>query len=160
MTSPTTVSAKIVDFINFEADMLDHKNYSEWLDLWTENGFYIVPVDIHAIDFVNTLNFAYDDAEMRRLRVARLQSGESMSTVALDKTIRSVSRFRLIEESEHCFRVRCAMILNEMRAGILLTYPGDVEYELVKCAEGLKIDKKIVRLLHATSHLSTVAFIF
>ena len=160
MTYPIPATASVVDFINLEADLLDHKSYSEWLQLWTKSGLYIVPVDIHAVDFANTLNFAYDDDEMRQLRVTRLQSGESMSSLALDKTVRQVSRIRVLEENDQRLRVRCAMTLHEVRAGTLLTYPGDVEFELVKHPDGLKIDKKIVRLLHAASHLATVAFIF
>ncbi len=160
MTLNNKVVANVVDFINLEADLLDHKNYEEWLQMWTDDGVYIVPIDTQATDFENTVNFAYDDAEMRRLRVARLLGGESISSVALDKTVRSVSRFRLLEESETMVRVRCAMILTEVRTGNLLTYPGDVEYILLKQAEGLKIQKKVVRLLHAASRLATVAFIF
>lgn len=160
MTSNNTVPASVIDFINLEADLLDHKSYQDWLQLWTDDGLYIVPVDTEASDFANTVNFAHDDAEMRRLRTARLLGGESLSSVALDKTVRSVSRFRLLEETETSVRVRCAMVLNEVRAGRLLIYPGDVEFELVKDAQGFRIRKKIVRLLHAASHLATVAFIF
>lgn len=160
MTSNNKVPSNVVDFINLEADLLDHKSYEEWLQLWTDDGLYIVPVDTQETDFANTVNFAYDDAEMRRLRVARLLGGESISSVALDKTVRSVSRFRLLKETESTVRVRCAMMLTEVRTGNLLVYPGDVEYVLVKHPEGLKIDKKIIRLLHAASRLATVAFIF
>ena len=160
MTSNNQVPSNVVDFINLEADMLDHKSYEDWLQLWTDDGVYIVRVDTQETDFLNTVNFAYDDAAMRRLRVARLLGGESVSSVALDKTVRSVSRFRLLEETETTVRVRCALILNEVHTGNLRTYPGDVEYELVKHPDGLKIEKKIVRLLHAASHLATVAFIF
>ncbi|MFT3760198.1 aromatic-ring-hydroxylating dioxygenase subunit beta [Thauera sp.] len=160
MTSKNTVAANVIDLINLEADLLDHKSYDEWLQLWTDDGLYIVPVDTQTTDFANAVNFAYDDAEMRHLRTARLMGGESVSSGALDKTVRSVSRFRLLEETETTVRVRCATTINEVRAGRLLSYPGDVEFELVKGEEGLRIRKKIVRLLHAASYLATVAFIF
>ena len=45
------------------------------------------PPVIHVVD---------DDAAMRRLRVQRLTSGESVSTVPAPRTIRSLSRFRLL----------------------------------------------------------------
>ena len=121
MTSNNQVPSNVVDFINLEADMLDHKSYEDWLQLWTDDGVYIVPVDTQETDFLNTVNFAYDDAAMRRLRVARLLGGESVSSVALDKTVRSVSRFRLLEETETTVRVRCALILNEVHTGNLRT---------------------------------------
>lgn len=160
MTMPLPIASSVIEFINHEADLLDNKEYREWLGLWHHEGLYIVPVDVHETDFANTLNFAYDDAEMRELRVARLLSGESVSSLALDRTVRQVSRFRVLEENDERIRLRYAMTLNEVRAGRLLICPGEVELELVRQADGLKILRKVVRLLHASSHLPTVAFIF
>lgn len=47
-------------FIDSEADMLDFEDYQGWLDLWTETGTYIVPIDPQESDFANSLNYAYD----------------------------------------------------------------------------------------------------
>lgn len=149
-----------IDFINLEADLLDHKDYVHWLDLWLEEGKYVVPVDIRETDFANTLNFAYDDHAMRKMRVARLQSGESVSSEAQDATVRSMSRFRLLEEDDEALRVRCAMFLSEIRLAKPLLYPADVEYRLVKTPDGLRLFTKVVRLINAGHHLNTVAFIF
>ena len=30
-------------FVSLEADLLDHSEYTEWLNLWEESGTYIVP---------------------------------------------------------------------------------------------------------------------
>ncbi|MBB3139595.1 aromatic-ring-hydroxylating dioxygenase subunit beta [Halomonas organivorans] len=149
-----------IDFINQEADLLDHKAYSEWLGLWERDGKYVVPVDIHETDFANTLNFAYDDHAMREMRVARLQNGESVSSVAQEGTVRSMSRFRLLDEDDQAIRLRCAMFLSEVRLAKPLLYPANVEYRLTKTSKGLRLHTKVVRLLNAGHHLNTVAFIF
>lgn len=153
-------SNQVIAFVSMEADMLDHKEYREWLQLWMPDGHYVVPIDVDETDFANTLNFAYDDAAMRELRVMRLLNGESVSSMALDRTVRSVSRFRILEESDTTVKARCAMFLSEIRHGTTLTYPADVEYLLVKEGGSFKIQQKTVRLLNAGSHLRTVAFIF
>lgn len=149
-----------IDFINREADLLDHKAYAEWLGLWERDGTYVVPVDIHATDFANTLNFAYDDHAMREMRVARLKNGESVSSEAQEGTVRSLSRFRLLDEDEASIHLRCAMFLSEVRLAKPLLYPANVEYRLTKTAEGLRLHTKVVRLINAGHHLNTVAFIF
>lgn len=149
-----------IDFINREADLLDHKAYADWLGLWERDGTYVVPVDIHETDFANTLNFAYDDHAMREMRVARLQNGESVSSEAQEGTVRSLSRFRLLEESDQEIRLRCAMFLSEVRLAKPLLYPANVEYRLTKTPEGLRLHTKVVRLINAGHHLNTVAFIF
>ena len=79
-------------FICQEADMLDHGEYPEWLALWEDKGLYIVPINPDETDFANTLNYACDNAAMREKRVARLGSGESISTSPVPRTIRSVPR--------------------------------------------------------------------
>lgn len=64
---------EVTAFIWAEADMLDHSEYREWLNLWNEKGVYIIPIDPNLTDYENNLNYAYDDNHMRKLRVERLE---------------------------------------------------------------------------------------
>lgn len=160
MKSNTQLLTQVIEFIGYEADLLDHKNYREWLSLWTDTGLYIVPADLKETDYLNTLNLALDDAEMRELRVQRLENGESVSAISVGSTVRMVSRVRILEADDNRVVVRCAMTLNELRHGKLVTYPGNVEYILKPEAEGFKIEQKVVKLLHADGFLRTVSFIF
>ena len=89
-------------FVWAEADMLDHGEYAAWLDLWTPDGLYVVPIDPETEDFANTLNYANDDADMRDKRVRRLTSGESMSTQPRARAVRNVSRLRILARTETC----------------------------------------------------------
>ncbi|GGB84730.1 aromatic-ring-hydroxylating dioxygenase subunit beta [Marinobacterium zhoushanense] len=160
MKSNTQLLAQVTEFIGYEADLLDHKAYQEWLSLWTDSGLYIVPTDLNETDYLNTLNLALDDADMRRMRVARLENGESVSAISVGSTVRMVSRVRILEAGDDLVIARCAMTLNELRHGKLVTYPANVEYTLKPTAEGLKLEQKVVKLLHADGFLRTVSFIF
>ena len=79
----------VINFINIECDMLDFLQYEAWLNLWDKDGLYIVPVDQQTDDFANTLNLAYDNDLMRRMRVERLLGGEAISTTPPARTIRT-----------------------------------------------------------------------
>ncbi|SBS30560.1 Biphenyl dioxygenase subunit beta [Marinomonas spartinae] len=160
MTINTDLLNKATAFIWHEADLLDHKEYQEWLSLWDKNGLYIVPTDNNETDYENTLNLALDDADMRRMRVARLDSGESVSASSVSGTVRMVSRVRILEETADYVVVRCAMTLNELRHGNLVSYPADLEYRLKPTDDGFVIDRKVVKLMHADGFLRTVSFIF
>ncbi|WP_369857882.1 aromatic-ring-hydroxylating dioxygenase subunit beta [Candidatus Thalassolituus haligoni] len=160
MKSNTELLAKVTEFIGYEADLLDHKGYQEWLSLWTAAGLYIVPTDLNESDYLNSLNLALDDADMRRMRVARLENGESVSADAVGYTVRMMSRIRVLEADESQVVVRCAMTLNELRHGKLVTYPANIEYRLKPTSDGFYIDQKVVKLLHADGFLRTVSFIF
>lgn len=151
----------VTAFIWTEADLLDHKGYQEWLQLWVDEGLYIVPAEFASgDDFEDSLNLAMDDAEMRSMRVQRLEGGESVSANATGDTVRMVSRIRVLEVGDDLVVARCAMTLNEMRHGKVITYPADVEYQLQPSEEGYRIVRKVVRLMHADSYLRTVSFIF
>ena len=146
-------------FINLEADMLDFKEYREWLALWDADGTYVVPIDPDTEDYANTLNFAYDKAAMRQMRVERLLGGEAISTQTTSKTVRSVSRFRILSQSGDVVTVRCSQFIAENRHGNVKTYPTDVTYKLRATADGLRIVEKVVRLLNAEHHLSSIGYI-
>lgn len=160
MRSNTQLLAQVTEFIGYEADLLDHKCYQEWLSLWAEEGLYIVPADLKATDYLNTLNLALDDADMRRMRVARLENGESVSALSVGDTVRMMSRVRILEAGDEVVIARCAMTLNELRHGKLVSYPANVEYILRRAGDGFRMEQKVVKLLHADGFLRTVSFIF
>lgn len=146
-------------FVDAEADMLDFEEFENWLNLWTENGVYIVPIDPKETDFANTLNFAYDKADMRQLRVARLVGGEAVSTQTTEKTVRQMGRFRILDQDDEFVTVRCSMYLSECRHGNTKTYPADVTYKLQKDADQFRIDEKVIRLQNGDSYLSSIGYI-
>ena len=101
MTTAESVLFNAIAVINLEGDLLDQGEFDAWLDLWQQDGLYVVPIDPTETDFKNTLNYACDDHHMRARRVKRLYSGESISTTPRARTLRTLSRFRLLEASEN-----------------------------------------------------------
>lgn len=149
----------LVSFINLEADMLDFHEYEDWLNLWDEDSYYIVPIDVTTEDYANTLNFAYDDATMRRLRVQRLISGEAVSTETTAKTVRNPSRFRVLSSDGDLVTIRCAQLINENRHGNLRYYPADVTYKLRREGDSYRIKQKVVALQNADDYLASIGYI-
>ncbi|XDZ51194.1 aromatic-ring-hydroxylating dioxygenase subunit beta [Neisseriaceae bacterium CLB008] len=148
-------------FIWQEADMLDHGEFQPWLDLWTKEGVYIIPIDPTETDHENHLNYAYDDHHMRSLRVQRLNSGESISVAPRAITVRHVSRFRILADKDGVVTVRCAQSLREYRKERLKHYTADVLFELVRDQEGsgFKIQRKVINLINATDTLAGIGYI-
>lgn len=146
-------------FLWAEADMLDHAEYDDWLALWADGGQYVIPIDPNERDFENTLNYAFDDDAMRRKRVTRLTSGESISTTPPPRTVRNVSRVRVLGEDSGVLRVRCAQDVREFRKSSLRQHTADLDYELLREGDGFRIRRKVVRLINATDALTSVGFI-
>ena len=151
---------EVTAFLWAEADMLDHGEYQDWLNLWQEEGVYIIPIDPTLTDYENHLNYAYDNNEMRRLRVERLQNGEAISTSPKANIVHTVSRIRILQEDGEVVVVRAAMNLREFRKEHLRHYTADLIFHLVKDADsGFKIQRKVVNLINSTDNLAGISYI-
>ena len=148
MNIDSQLITEVTHFINQESDMLDYKEYADWLKLWSETGLYIVPVDHSNTDYKNSLNIAYDDAEMRVMRTDRLLSGEA------------VSRIRVVGEEDGLINVRCAYCLYEHKKGKIRSFPANVEFKLRRMDDSFLIEQKVINILLSDQHLKTVSYIF
>ncbi|MFT8674989.1 MAG: aromatic-ring-hydroxylating dioxygenase subunit beta [Acetobacter sp.] len=148
-----------VELVTLEADMLDHGDFTPWLSLYTQDGLYIVPIDPDTDDFEDILNYAYDNAEMREKRVQRLLGGRAISAAPPARTVRLLSRYRLLDTGADACTLRCAQLLIELRQGRERYYAANVTFDLVRTEAGLRIGRKVVRLLTSTEALTAVSYI-
>lgn len=155
----TALLQKATAFIWAEGDMLDHGEFDTWLALWTASGRYIMPIDPNETDFANTLNYANDDHDLRQKRVERMRGGKSISTSPLARTVRTVSRIRVLGQNGDRVQVRCAQALVESRRGAEQRHTADITYELIESGDSFKIEQKVIRLVNSTEALTTVGYI-
>lgn len=153
------IYTRVAAFIDYENDLLDAQAYQDWLTLWQDEGLYIVPIDLSRDDYANQLNYAYDNAAMRRMRVARLTSGESVSVETNGGTIRLTSRLRVPAADESLVTARCALLINENRRGNVKQFVANVEYQLVPEGETFSIGQKVVKLINAEDYLRSVSYL-
>ncbi|MBB3861286.1 3-phenylpropionate/cinnamic acid dioxygenase small subunit [Novosphingobium hassiacum] len=147
-------------FIWREAEMLDRHDYSPWLALWTEDGRYIIPIDQdETADPLNSLNIAYDDAEMRKARVKRLRSGFAMSSAPAARTARTVSRFVVVGDSEDGLDIRAVQHIVEYKFDRTRILAGEVLYRLVCGTDGLALARKEIRLLNSDDPLWGIGYL-
>ena len=159
LTGFTAPLAQAIEFIWREAELLDHKDYVQWAALWSESGRYVVPIDPDTEDFEANLNYAYDDARMRDLRIERLTAGYSPSAVDAAKTVRSVSRFTLVEAAGEVVEVNCAQLLYAYKRGVHTPFVADLNHR-IRFTDGVpSLERKVVRLINSTDSLSALGFL-
>lgn len=150
---------EVTAFIWQEGDMLDHGEYDAWLKQWTPKGAYIIPINPRETDYENTLNYAYDDHHMRQLRVQRLIGGESISTSPQPRTVRAISRIRVLADDGVNVTVRAAQNVREFRKESLKHYTADLTYELVRAEGSFKIQRKVISLINSDDALAGIGYI-
>lgn len=74
-----TSEQDLIRFVYREARLLDEKRYDDWLQLFTEDGYYWVPLSPEQTDPHGHTSIAYEDALLLKLRVERLKSPRAYS---------------------------------------------------------------------------------
>ncbi|MXN75368.1 hypothetical protein GR157_11560 [Burkholderia sp. 4701] len=151
--------ARAVRFIWREAELLDRREYREWLALWDEAGHYVVPIDPTATDFAATLNYAYDDHEMREKRVDRMTSGYSASASDAARTVRTVSRFTLANAEANEVEIRSAQVVIAYKRASTTIFAADVAHTLRFDGAEPRLVQKVIRLIDSTEALNAIGFL-
>ncbi len=148
-----------IRLIWLEADLLDNHDYKPWLALWSDAGRYIIPIERNIADYAAHLNVAYDDGEMRQARVKRLVSGFAMSSAPAARTVRTVSRFRMLETGAGSIVVRAAQHIVEYKYERTRVLAADVTYKFVRAGEDLKLEQKVVQLINSDDALFSLGYL-
>jgi 3-phenylpropionate/cinnamic acid dioxygenase small subunit len=151
--------AQAIEFIWREAEMLDRRDYRAWLDLWDSSGFYVVPIDPGTVDYAASLNYAYDDQDMREKRVQRMTSGYSASASDAARTVRTVSRFTLENVAPDVVEVKSAQVIVAYKRGATTIFAADLSHKLDFTSGTPHLVEKVIRLIDSTEALSAIGFL-
>ncbi|QFU89805.1 aromatic-ring-hydroxylating dioxygenase subunit beta [Amycolatopsis sp. YIM 10] len=154
--------ARAIDLIWREAALLDRGEYSAWNALYTEDGFYVIPIDPGTDDFAGTLNMVYDDARMRQMRVNRMTEGYAIAAVDAARTVRTVSGFVPESVSDVDVVLRSAQVLIAYKRGSHDIWAADVTHRVRLSPTGPAGDRivlKVVRLVNSEDAVSAAGFL-
>jgi 3-phenylpropionate/cinnamic acid dioxygenase small subunit len=104
------------DFLFHEADLLDRRNYDEWLKLFTPDGIYWLPME-DGTDPKLVPSILYDDMTSLRMRVHQF-SKRHYSQRPPSRTVHNINNV-ITEDGDREGEaiVRCAVMVAEMREG-------------------------------------------
>ena len=63
------LNRQVAHFLAFEAYLLDHGQFDPWLDLYTDDAVYWVPLEANQKDPINTHSLIYDDKRLMQIRI-------------------------------------------------------------------------------------------
>ena len=157
-----TLREQVEDFLFKEAALLDEWRLDDWVDLFTEDGRYIVPTtDLPDGDPKRDLVFIDDDITRLRARAVRLNSRHAHREYPWSRTRRFVSNVRVEENSHGELSVASNVLVYRFRNGEGAPYVGSVDYILRRDGGNLKIAyRRAVLDLEALSWHGAVSIIF
>jgi len=158
MTSAAPTERELIDFVVREARLLDDKRYAEWLDLWTDDGIYWVPLTPEQTDGVHHNSHLYEDKLLRELRVERLKSPRAYSQQPPSRALHLLQA-PTIEASDAAaqrFVLRTPFHYAEAQGDEIQTFVGTAFHHLVGASGALRLRLKRVDLLNGESALPAV----
>lgn len=111
-----TLSKEVEALLYREARLLDDLQLTEWLDLFTEDGLYWIPMDENA-PVARAASLVYDDRMRREERVHHLQHLPFPAQSPRSRTVHLVSNIEIENAGGDSIDVRSAQVIYEVRTG-------------------------------------------
>jgi 3-phenylpropionate/cinnamic acid dioxygenase small subunit len=151
---------RVEDFLYHEARLLDTQRYEEWLELFTEDATYWVPLEHNQADPFETSSLVHDDRTLLELRVKQARHPRAHARLPLARTVHQVSNILILEETARVTRVSSTLQLMEWRQEKQRVWGALVEHELRRAGEGFRIARKRVDLVNSEAELDGIAILF
>lgn len=149
---------ELIDFVYEEARMIDDGRFDEWLDLWTGDGFYWMPLDYKQEDPHLVTSLLYEDEFLRKLRVERLKGERTFSQKPKSRCHHVLSR-PFVDEIDHekgLFVTHTPFHYVETRLDEQFLLAANARHELVLVDGELKIRLKRVDLLNSDAAFGNI----
>ncbi len=147
------------DFLHHEARLLDTQRFEEWLELFTDDATYWVPLQQNQQDALETSSLIHDDRTLLELRVKQLRHPRAHARLPLARTVHQVSNVLLLKESPTDLVVASTLTLIEFRNEKQRLWAALVEHCLRRTPAGLKIAHKRVDLVNSEGELDGIAIL-
>jgi 3-phenylpropionate/cinnamic acid dioxygenase small subunit len=147
------------DFVAAEAALLDERRFDDWLDLFTEDGRYWVPLlGAQQADPLTHNSIAYEDRLLLRLRVERLKDPRAHSQHPPSSCQHVLQRAVVegVEDGGDTVLLRTPFLYVEVRGDEQLILAGTCRHRLVAGAAGWTIRLKRIDLLDPARALPAI----
>jgi 3-phenylpropionate/cinnamic acid dioxygenase small subunit len=156
MTSFT--NQQLVDFVYAEARLLDEQRFEEWLNLFTEDAYYWMPLAPDQQDAKLHTSLMYEDKLLLRVRVERLAGARTFSQQPRSRSHHLLQR-PMVEQADRDagqYKLRTAFHYVETRLDQQQLYAGWTTHELVTQDRELRIRLKRVDLVNCDAAFGNI----
>jgi 3-phenylpropionate/cinnamic acid dioxygenase small subunit len=151
---------KVEDFLVHEARLLDTGQLEAWLDLYTEDAIYWLPLERDQKEALETSSIIHDDRTLLELRVKQARHPRAHARLPLARTVHQISNIFVKETEEKEIQVHSTLVLVEFRSEKQRVWGALVEHRLRRAGESFRIARKRVDLVNSEGELDGIAILF
>ena len=149
----------VEQFLFHEARLLDAQQYEAWLELFTEDATYWVPLEKDQRDPLETSSIIHDDRALLELRVKQARHPRAHARLPLARTVHQVGNI-VVSEEKNLLKVKSTLVLVEFRSEKQRIWGALVEHHLRRAGDGFRIAHKRVELVNSEGELDGIAILF
>jgi benzoate/toluate 1,2-dioxygenase subunit beta len=149
----------IEQFLYHEARLLDTGQLEAWLELFTDDATYWVPLEKNQTDPLETSSIIHDDRTLLELRIKQARHPRAHARLPLARTVHQVGNIQVFEKDFEV-RVNSTLHLIEFRAEKQRVWGALVEHRLRRDGDSFRIAHKRVDLVNSEGELDGVAILF
>ena len=149
----------VEQFLFHEARLLDSGKLEEWLDLFTDDATYWLPLEQGQADPLETSSLIHDDKTLLALRVKQARHPRAHARLPLARTVHQVGNISASEENDEVV-VQSNLTLIEFRNEKQRVWGALVEHRLRRENGAYRIARKRVDLVNSEGELDGIAILF
>lgn len=147
-------------FLYHEARLLDTGQLEAWLELFTDDATYWLPLERNQKDPFEASSIIHDDRTLLELRVRQARHPRAHARQPLARTVHQVGNVMVLSESDSEIRVASTLSLVEFRNEKQRHYGALVEHRLRREGDSYRIAHKRVDLVNSEGELDGIAILF
>lgn len=140
--------AEIEAFLAYEARLLDERLFYDWMALFAEDGTYWVPARPDQPDPYNHASLFFDDRELMKTRIDRLNHPRLHSQTPASRTARVVGNLTLEGAENGTLAIGSSFTVVEYRQDAQRVFAGRYRHQLRRSGDGFEIASKKVELIN------------
>jgi benzoate/toluate 1,2-dioxygenase beta subunit len=152
--------AEIHHLLFKEARLLDEHRFEEWLNLYSSDCTYWVPLELNQQDALNTSSILYDDKTLMEIRIRQYAHARAHARNPLSRTVHAISNIQVESSNDSSYKVFSNLIVGEYRKEIQRSWFASVEHVLKLQDQALKIHSKRINLINSESELDGITILF
>lgn len=153
--------ARAQSFLARESRLIDTARFNEWLELFTDECLYWLPITAGGGDPRSEVSHAFDDRRRLTDRVYWLRTGLAYSQLPASRTRRLITNVEITTDAvTGAHLVRSNFSIHEFRAEVTKIYSGWYAHVLQETPEGLKIQVKQINLLDSEQLHENLTLVF
>lgn len=149
VTAPGDLHREVEQFLYRQAELLDGRHWQAWIDLFTDDGMYWMPVSADQTDWLSWPSIFIEDKSLMSVRMGRVMHPNAWSQAPLWATNHLVSHVTVESADTEGLVVRSRFHMMELRRDTIRHFGGSYRHQLVRTPAGLRIRQQRVDLFNA-----------